>query len=83
VLSSDLLAVLVCPTSKQRLIYFPRGEANQNEAEGFLLCPSSRLRYRIDNGAPVMLAEEAQALSEPVVSQLISRARELGLPIPA
>ena len=73
-LSPDLLAVLVCPLSKQGLIYFPSDDA--------LVCPASRLRYRIDNGAPVMLAEEAQALSEAEVSQLISRARDLGLRIP-
>ena len=82
-LSPDFLGVLVCPRSKQPLIYFPRGETNQSEADGFLVCPRSRLRYRIDNGAPVMLAEEAQELSEAAIAQLISRARDLGLPIPA
>ena len=82
-LSSDFLAVLVCARSKQPLIYFPRGEANHSEADGFLVCPSSRLRYRIDNGAPVMLADEAQELSEAAVAQLIARARDLGLPVPA
>jgi uncharacterized protein len=65
VLSPDLLAVLVCPVSKQPLVYVA--------SEDVLVCASSRLRYRIDNGVPVMLAEEAQALSESEVSQLISR----------
>ena len=64
-LSPDLVAVLVCPVSKQPLVYVPSEDA--------LVCVSSRLRYRIDNGVPVMLAEEAQALSESEVSQLISR----------
>ncbi len=64
-LSPDLLAVLVCPVSKQPLVYVPGDEV--------LVCVSSRLRYRIDNGVPVMLAEEAQTLSESEVSQLISR----------
>ncbi len=64
-LSPDLLAVLVCPVSKQPLVYVA--------SDDVLVCPSSRLRYRIDNGVPVMLADEAQSLSEAEVSQLISR----------
>jgi uncharacterized protein YbaR (Trm112 family) len=82
VLPTDLVAVLACPKSKQPLIYFPRGESNQGDA-GFLVCPASRLRYRVDAGVPVMLVDEAEELTQAAVTALISRARELGLPVPA
>ena len=79
-LSEDLVAILVCPKSKQPLLYFPRGEANQDESEGFLVSPASRLRYRIDDGVPVLLVEEATECRADEVERLVSRARELGLP---
>jgi uncharacterized protein YbaR (Trm112 family) len=63
---------LVCPKSKQPLIYF--------EAEGFLLCPTSRLSYRIEAGVPCLLVEEATAVSQSEVDRLVKRAKELGLP---
>jgi uncharacterized protein YbaR (Trm112 family) len=74
VLSPQLLERLVCPVSHGKLIYFP--------ADNVLVCPASRLRYRIESGSPVMLAEEAETLSEAEIASLISQARSLGLPIP-
>lgn len=82
-LSKALLDALVCPKSKEPLIYFPRGEADRDESEGFLLSPGSRLRYRIVAGFPDMLPEEAEELTEAQVSALVARARELGLSVPA
>jgi uncharacterized protein len=79
VLPTDLVDLLVCPKSKQPLIYFPRGEADRDEADGFLLCPASRLRYPVQDGVPVLLAEEATAVTEPAVEALLARARDLGL----
>ena len=81
-LTDALVEVLVCPKSKQPLIYFPRGEADRDEAEGFLLCPASRLRYPIQDGVPVMLIDEAVALDAATVDGLVARARQLGLRIP-
>lgn len=78
-LPNELVEVLVCPKSKQPLIYFPRGEADREEAEAFLLCPGSLLRYRIQDGVPVMLVDEAVAVSPQAVEALVARARELGL----
>lgn len=83
VLPDDLVEMLACPKSKQPLIYFPRGEADQREDEAFLMCPASRLRYRLDEGVPVMLIDEAEPLSEAQVADLIERARQLGLRVPA
>jgi uncharacterized protein YbaR (Trm112 family) len=79
VLPNDLVELLVCPRSKQPLIYFPRGEADRDEADAFLLCPTSRLRYPIQDGVPVMLVDEAIAVTAQTVEALLSRARALGL----
>ena len=70
-LPASLLEVLVCPKSKQPLIYF--------EEEGFLLCPASRLRYRIDDGVPVLLIEEATEVPADEVARLVQRAKDRGL----
>ena len=82
-LPNELLEVLVCPKSKQPLIYFPRGEADRDEADGFLLCPDSRLRYPIRDGVPVMLVDEATALAPAAIEALIGRAHALGLRRPS
>lgn len=82
-LAESLVEILVCPRTKQPLIYFPKGEANQTEAEGFLVAPGPRLRYRIEDGVPVLLAEEAEELSAEAITRLVARAKELGLRVPA
>jgi len=82
VLSDELVEIMVYPRSKQPLIYFPRGEADRDEAEGFLLCPATRLRYPIQDGVPVMLVEEALEVSATALEALLSRARQLGLRSP-
>lgn len=82
VLPADLVALLRCAKTHEPLIYFPRGEDDREEASAFLVCPGSRLRYRIDAGVPVMLVEEAEELEPLKISELISRARTLGFPVP-
>lgn len=71
-LARELLDVLVCPKSKQPLIYF--------EKEGMLLCPASKLKYRIDNGVPVLLVDEATEVAPTDLERLLQQARSLGLP---
>ena len=78
-LADALLDVLVCPKSKQPLIYFPRGEDDRDEADAFLLCPASQLRYPIRDGVPVMLVDEATSVEAAKVDALLARARQLGL----
>ncbi|MCX5747576.1 MAG: Trm112 family protein [Proteobacteria bacterium] len=68
-----------CPVSKQPLIYFPRGEADRDVSDGFLLSVAARLRYRIDEGVPVLLAEEATEVLATEVDRLVARAKALGL----
>jgi len=82
VLAESLVEILVCPRTKHRLIYFPRGEADTDPAAAMLVCPTARLRYRIEGGVPILLADEAEELTEAVVEKLVARARELGLPVP-
>lgn len=78
-LAAELLAILRCPESRGTLIYFPKGESGEDETGGFLFCPESRLRYRIDDGIPVMLVDEAERLDEGGAATLVARAGELGL----
>jgi hypothetical protein len=56
-LAPELLKILVCPKSKGPLEY----HAGPPEV---LVCRESKLVYRVDDGIPVMLIEEAQPLDE-------------------
>lgn len=55
-LDPKLLEILVCPVSK----------ASLREVDGYLISadPETRLRYRIDEGVPVMLVEDAEMMTE-------------------
>lgn len=66
-LSPELLAILVCPESKQPLVHVPAGTDGDRE---YLFCPASRLKYRVDEGIPVMLVEEAERLDEAAAARL-------------
>jgi len=61
------LALLVCPESKAPLLYVPAGVAGPDES---LFCPTSRLRYRIDDGIPILLIDEAERLDEKEAERL-------------
>ena len=65
-IEAQLLEILVCPESKKPLVYF--------ESEGFLFCPESRLKYRIEDDIPVMLVEDAERVSEAEAAELMKRA---------
>ena len=78
-LAPDFVETLRCPRSKEPLLYFPRGERNEDEADAFLFAPSARLRYRIDAGVPVLLRDEATEVTERDAARLVERARALGL----
>ena len=54
-LDPKLLNILVCPVSKAPLIY--------NEEKQELRCKASGLAYPVRDGIPVMLEEEARALT--------------------
>ncbi len=71
-IAKELLEILVCPESREPLVHFPPGAAGEGE---FLLCPASRLKYRVDDGIPVMLIEEAERLEAAEVDRLVAAAR--------
>ena len=82
-LPDAIVDLLVCPKSKQPLVYFPRGEDDRDEADGFLLCPASHLRYPVAGGVAVLMVEEAIDVTPRALEALLARARALGLRVPA
>ena len=51
-----LLEVLVCPVTRTPLVY--------DRAKGELISKAAKLAYPVRDGVPVMLPEEARALTE-------------------
>ncbi|WP_035382925.1 Trm112 family protein [Ferriphaselus sp. R-1] len=54
-MDAKLLEILVCPLCKSPLIY--------RKAEQELVCRADRLAFSIQDGIPVMLADEARKLT--------------------
>jgi uncharacterized protein YbaR (Trm112 family) len=54
-MDTKLLDILVCPLCKSQLIY-------QKSAQE-LICKADRLAYKIADGIPVMLVDEARKLT--------------------
>ena len=61
-MDKKLLDILVCPVTKGKLIY------NKDSQE--LISKSARLAYPIKDGTPVMLEEEARALTQDELENL-------------
>lgn len=57
-----LLDILVCPLCKSPLVY--------RKAEQELICRADRLAFSIQDGIPVMLADEARKLSAEEIEKL-------------
>jgi len=70
-LDPKLLDILACPADKGALLYF--------EKDGFLYNPRLRRRYRIEDGVPVMLIEEAVTVSQADHDALLARAKAEGI----
>ena len=66
-----LLEILACPQDKGPLLYF--------EDEDTLYNPRLKRRYRILDGIPVLLVEEAEDVSEGEHARLEAKAREQGI----
>lgn len=54
-LDPDLLAILVCPVTRMKLVY--------DEAAQELISEAAGVAYPIRNGTPIMLIEEARVLT--------------------
>ncbi len=70
-LDSKLLEILVCPQDKGKLLYFFE--------EGILYNPRLKLKYKVQDSIPVMLAEEAVMVDAEEHSKLVGKASESGM----
>ncbi len=61
-MDAKLLEILVCPLCKSPLVY--------RKTEQELICKADRLAFKILDDIPVMLADEARALTPEEVEQL-------------
>ena len=52
--NKELLRIIVCPLSKEKLIY--------DEENNCLISKASSLAYPIRNGIPIMIVEEAKKI---------------------
>lgn len=66
-LDAALLKILACPVDKGSLLYF--------DDEPSLYNPRLRRRYRITNGVPELLVQEAEAVGTEEHSRLMDRAQ--------
>jgi uncharacterized protein len=70
-LDQTLLAILVCPADRGPLMLVsPADQENQE----LLYNPRLRRAYRIDDGIPVLLVDEAIEVSDDQHARLIARA---------
>jgi uncharacterized protein YbaR (Trm112 family) len=70
-LNPDLLEILACPEDKGPLLYFADEDALYN--------PRLRRRYRIQEGIPVMLVDEAEPVDDDEHSRLLAKAEANGI----
>jgi uncharacterized protein YbaR (Trm112 family) len=70
-LDPQLLEILACPEDKGALLYF--------EAEHSLYNPRLKRRYRIDDGIPVMLIDEAEQVDDDEHERLVALAASEGI----
>lgn len=61
-MDTKLLDILVCPLCKSPLVY--------RKAEQELVCKPDRLAFQIQDGIPVMLADEARKMTPEEVDAL-------------
>lgn len=61
-IDTNLLDILVCPVSKAPLVY--------DEKSAELKCKVSALAYPVRDGIPVMLQEEARAMTDEEIEHL-------------
>ena len=66
-----LLEVLVCPSDKGPLLYLADEDTLYN--------PRIRLRYRVEDGIPVMLTEEAETVDGTEHRRLLSKTDSDGM----
>jgi uncharacterized protein YbaR (Trm112 family) len=68
VLDETLLSILVCPADRGPLLLVGKGD------EQLLYNPRMRRAYRIEDGIPVLLVDEATDVGDDEHAQLMARA---------
>ncbi len=68
VIDETLLGILVCPADRGPLVLVARGD------EELLYNPRMRRAYRIEDGIPVLLVDEAIEVGDDEHAQLMARA---------
>jgi uncharacterized protein YbaR (Trm112 family) len=79
VLDERLLDILACPIDKGPLLYFPdpgpgSGPGSGAGDGGFLYNPRLGVRYPVDLGVPVLLADASERLGDQARRDLAARA---------
>ncbi|MBL4634134.1 MAG: hypothetical protein JKY56_09690 [Kofleriaceae bacterium] len=69
-----MLETLCCPESHGELVYVPAGVVGDKE---LLYCAQSSRTYPIDNGLPVLLADEATLLDKEQCAAIDKKVAEL------
>jgi uncharacterized protein YbaR (Trm112 family) len=70
-LDPQLLEILACPQDKGPLLYFADEDGLYN--------PRLRRRYRVQEGIPVMLIDEAETVSDAEHERLVAKAAAEGI----
>ncbi len=70
-LDPRLLEILACPADRGPLLYF--------EDENALYNPRTQRRYRIDDGVPIMLIDEAAPVDDAEHARLVAKAEAEGI----
>ena len=70
-LDSTLLSILACPEDKGPLLYFADEDGLYN--------PRLQRRYRVDDGIPVMLIDEAEKVDDAEHARLLAKAETDGI----
>lgn len=70
-LDARLLDILACPADRGPLLYFADEDSLYN--------PRTQRRYRIDDGIPIMLIDEAEAVDDAEHARLLAKAEAEGI----
>jgi len=70
-ISKELLKILVCPITKQKLIY------DKENLE--LVSPNAEVGFPIVNGIPMMLADESRPVSKDRIKKLVAEEEKRNL----
>ncbi len=70
-LTKELLEILVCPEDKGGLWYL--------QAEAILYNPRLKLKYKIQDGIPIMLVEESEQADQNEHKRLLKLAEDAGI----